>query len=125
MKENEKEKSQMKTEETTEFGPVIPEEISDDETYGYTPENPIKIGAVNNGPMWIEEYLKSITGPSGEKIEFKQLGSYSEEATDYPIGPGALEVYQITYPNLDKPLKLYFDNYNYVRPKAPKGLKIK
>jgi hypothetical protein len=90
--------------------------VSTDATYGYTKENPIKGGgrSMFEGPSREEAYLSVLRGPRGEAITYKRLGSVP--------GPNAiLDIYQITYPGLQKPIQLYVDMYNYSEPKAPIG----
>ncbi|MEM8890374.1 MAG: 2-dehydro-3-deoxyphosphooctonate aldolase, partial [Bacteroidota bacterium] len=46
--------------------------ISEDETYGYSEKNPIKVGGVDNseGPKNERRYLNALAGPNGEEITY-------------------------------------------------------
>lgn len=87
--------------------------ISNDATYGYTSENPIKVGGDDfDGPPRERAYLDNLTGPKGEKISYVRQGSNS-------FGDALLDIYRIT--GLGKDVILYIDEYSYTEPLAPLG----
>lgn len=96
---------------------------STDESYGYTKENPIKVGGIINGPRNERNYLSSLTGPKGETIYFERLGSCCPFETPNGImGGGLLDVFKITYKGMAIPIKLYINIYDEGELLVPVGL---
>ncbi len=85
--------------------------------YGYTPEDPIKVGGGIHGE---HEYLKGLRGPKGQELRYKRRGSYSGPP---PVG-GLLDVYEVTYDGLKTPVLLYLDMYRREDPRAPAGFSL-
>src|SRR5688500_10685376 len=92
-------------------------EISADAEYGYTREKPIKVGGTPMyGPARQRRFLQALAGPAGQPIAFKRRGSLA------PNDDGIiLDLYEVTYPGLEKPIELYLDLYRWEPPRAPKG----
>jgi hypothetical protein len=87
--------------------------VSTDSTYGYTKENPIKVGGgAFDGPPRERAYLDNLLGPKGEKITYERTGSI-------PFGDTFLDVFEIS--GLGKTITLYIDEYVYTEPQAPVG----
>lgn len=87
--------------------------ISDDKTYGYTEENPIKVGGdFMDGPARERAYLDNLLGPNGEVLTYERIGSL-------PSGDTILDKYHITGQGVDA--MLYLDEYNYAPLQAPIG----
>lgn len=87
--------------------------IASDPSYGYTQENPIKVGGdAFNGPPRERAYLDNLAGPNGEKISYERTGS-----SDF--GDTILDAFAIT--GLSKIVTLYIDEYSYSEPQAPVG----
>ncbi|MEO4005021.1 2-dehydro-3-deoxyphosphooctonate aldolase [Flavobacterium sp. CAU 1735] len=102
------------------------QEIATDSTYGYSKENPIKVGGNTNGPANEQKFLSSLSGPNGEELWYKRSGSCcSFETRNSSFGMGMLDVYKVTYEGKKDTLTLYFNMYDKVKPKAPLGLKFK
>jgi hypothetical protein len=98
--------------------------LATDSTYGYTSENPIKVGGFKQGRNNQNQllYLDQLRGPNGEKVEFVRLGSCCFYDTPNGImGRGLLDRYQLTYPGLEEPIVLYLSLYDYEAPKIPVG----
>ncbi len=110
-------------------------QVSDDPTYGYTIDNPIKVGGYGSvGARNEYLYLKMLTGPKGQKLVFKRDRACCPFKTSNPdVGNfsggeqaiGLLDIFEVTYPGLDKPVKLFLNGYEYERPQAPKGFRFK
>lgn len=102
---------------------------SDD--YGYSQDNPIKVGTenINDGPSNERAYLDLLTGPNGEAISYDRLGSCCEfETENSPFGGGLLDRYEIEYEGLEEPIVLYLNMYDPDpdgNVQAPKGLKLR
>jgi hypothetical protein len=103
--------------------------ISTDPTYGYTKDNPVKVGRKKKQSMSMGEYqfMNSLTGPNGEEISFKRLGSCCPFSTPNGIidNSGLLDRFELTYKVLKEPIVLYLNMYDPGVVKAPKGLGYK
>ena len=104
------------------------EGVSDDPRYGYSEDNPIKIGVASfylarNYP---DKYFKSITGPNGQKVIFERIKSccpfktVNSSEENYQ-NVAVLEIYKVTYEGLQKPVYLYINFFDEAKPVAPKG----
>lgn len=99
------------------FTPVVESStctaIASDATYGYTKENPIKVGGDDfGGPPREREYLDNLAGPNGEKISYSRTGSIN-------FGNTILDAFVIR--GLSKEVTLYIDEYSFTEPQAPVG----
>ena len=107
-------------------------EVSDDPMYGYTPDNPIKVGGYKHvGPKNEYIYLNQIAGPNGEPIEYKRLGPccpFKTRNNDYGnwVGKptGLLDVFLVRYEGISEPVKIFINGYDYETPKVIKGFKV-
>jgi hypothetical protein len=90
--------------------------------YGYTPEDPIKVGG---GPSGEHEYLQHLRGPEGQRLRFHRLGSCCGfDDPSLPFGGGLLDMYEVTYEGLASPVRLYLDMYRRQEPRAPTGFRL-
>ena len=90
--------------------------------YGYTPEDPIKVGG---GPDGEHEYLEHLRGPEGQPLSYNRRGSCCGfEDASLPFGGGMLDMYEVTYEGLEKPVQLYLDMYRRETPRAPSGFRL-
>lgn len=107
-------------------GNPVPQAASSDPTYGYTEGNPIKVGRQRGGPGAEEAYLRSIAGPAGERVKYKRLGSCCEFETPNGLAGlgGLLDVYEVQYRGIEKPVNLYLNMYDYEQPLVPMGLSV-
>ncbi|GMU66799.1 MAG: hypothetical protein AMXMBFR36_30730 [Acidobacteriota bacterium] len=98
---------------------------SEDPTYGYTSERPVVVGGgFAGGKAATYSYLNALTGPEGQKVHYKRLGTCcSFETPNSPFGDTALlEFFEISYEGLAEPRKLYFNWYDAADPQIPVGL---
>ena len=87
--------------------------VSTDPTYGYSQENPIKVGGDDfDGPPREEAFLDNLLGPKGEKLTYTRQGSNG-------FGDTILDIYIIK--GLDKDITLYIDEYSFTEAQAPVG----
>jgi hypothetical protein len=109
---------------------------STDPSYGYTPQNPIRVGGFRDangsinqsaqGSINQRRYLASLWGPNGETIEYERLGG----CCDYPSNLGIngfarIDAYAITWagrPPGVPPVYLYLDFYEVAPLQVPMGL---
>lgn len=102
--------------------------ISDDPTYGYKQENPVKVGGAReqSGPANERRFLNALTGPNGETISYHRKGSCCPFKTPNGFaGGGLLDIYEVTYEGLKKPIVIYINMYDAGELKAPQGFKFK
>jgi hypothetical protein len=110
--------------ETAAQAPAAREEAPTQEPsgYGYMPEDPIKVGG---GPRSEHEYLQYLRGPEGQRLRYQRLGSCCGfEDPSLPFGGGLLDMYEVTYEGLEKPVTLYLDMYRRQEPRAPAGFRL-
>lgn len=92
--------------------------------YGLTEANPVKVGGVKTqeGPVNQRRYLSSLAGPNGEVLSFHRRGSCCPYPSDNAFGSHALlDVYEVTYEGLNKPILIYISLYDYETLYIPKG----
>lgn len=100
--------------------------ISTDKTYGYTQENPIKVGGTESGPANERKYLDALAGPNGESISYVRVGSCCPFNTPNGLmGGGMLDRYEIKWSGQAAPVYLYLNMYDKDELKAPVGFTIK
>lgn len=91
-----------------------------DKTYGYTKDNPIKVG---HGPKGQRAYLEMLRDGQGNKVEYERKGN----AGYYPsknglFGMAAVDSYNIKFKSAKgkkKTVILYLSFYDYDPPKIP------
>jgi len=102
--------------------------ISDDDSYGYTEKNPVKVGGVKNseGPTNERRFLNALLGPDNELVKYHRVGSCCPfDSPNGLMGGGMLDRYEVTYEGLNKPIILYINMYDYGVLLAPKGFTFK
>ena len=101
---------------------------SKDAKYGYNKDFPINVFYKNSKDenLNAERFLRALAGPNGEGIKFKKLESCCPfPSTHSELGAGFLDVYQLTYPGLNKPKILYFNIYERGILEVPLGFTIR
>jgi len=91
--------------------------------YGYSKEDPIKVGGVQSGPANERAYLDRLTGPNGERVTYARQGSCCPFKTPNGLfdNSGMLDIYEVRYKGLPKPVILYINMYDRDELKAPEG----
>ena len=94
---------------------------SDDPSYGYTAENPIRIGYDPRGGHENElsagedvNCLPWLLGPQGQALEITLV-------QEIEVGNTVICEVTVNYPGKNTPDLMYFDIFNYEQPKAPIG----
>lgn len=115
-------KTKLKDENT-----FLLKEISTDKTYGYTEENPIRVGgALDNGPLNERRFLNALAGPDGQEITYTRSGSCCPFKSPNGIqGTGLLDTYEISIKGISKKRTLYINMYDRAILKVPVGFTIK
>ncbi|WP_310381611.1 2-dehydro-3-deoxyphosphooctonate aldolase [Flavobacterium sp.] len=103
-------------------------ENSKDSKYGYNKDYPVNVFYRNSKEETInqERYLSALAGPNGEKITYTRLESccpFPTKRSD--MGAGFLDVYEIKWEGLNKPLLLYLNIYEKGFVMIPVGLTLK
>lgn len=91
------------------------ETATQDETYGYTQENPIKVGGVmDSGPENERKFLNALLGPNGEKVTYNRRGSCCPFKTPNGIieKSGLLDIYEVKIEGTGTVVKLYLNMYD-------------
>jgi hypothetical protein len=92
-------------------------ESSNDKSYAFTPDNPVKVGGVkqNEGPLNERRYLNALLGPLGEEITYNRVGSCCNFKTpNAMIGDmGLLDKYEVTWEGLEEPIYIYINMYDF------------
>ena len=97
-------------------------EVATDRTYGYSKENPVRVGPRSPSALHIR-YLNSLRGPGGEPIEYERRGSCCEfETKNSEFGGGLLDIYRIKVDGATKDFFIFVNMYDPGPPKVPAGL---
>lgn len=127
-------KSTIKNIDNKAIKPVIKDnayiltEYADSKKYGYDQDYPINIGVVQpvNENKYITYFFNGIEGPNGEKISFEKVDTCCPFPTkNDKMGGGLLNIYEVKWDGLSKPIKLYFNVYERGKIMCPFGLSIK
>ena len=96
--------------------------VSEDDTYAFSEKNPVRVRGVGSGPKNERRFLNALLGPNGEVITYVRRGSCrSFKTLNGLAGRGLLDMYEVRYNGLEKPLIIYINMYNAGKLKAPKG----
>jgi hypothetical protein len=89
-------------------------------SYGFTSENPIRIGGGPEGEYLFFEVLR---GPEGQPVAWRHVGSCCE----FELFPGHVEdldIYEVIYEGLRQPVILYLDMHHSEPVFAPRGFTL-
>ena len=103
-------------------------EYSKDKKYGYDKDYPINIyyRGTKNDTINQKYFLNALAGPKGEKIKYTKM----ENCCPFPtknseMGAGFLDVYELSWEGLKKPVILYLNIYERGQLMVPVGLTLK
>ena len=103
-------------------------EYSKDKKYGYDKDYPINIfyKGTKNDTINQKYFMNALAGPKGEKITYTKL----ENCCPFPtknsdMGAGFLDVYELSWEGLKKPITLYLNIYERGQLMVPVGLSLK
>jgi len=102
-------------------------EYSQDKKYGYDKDYPINVFyySTRNETINQERFLNALSGPKGEKINFTKLESCCPFPTKRSeMGAGFLDVYEVKWEGLKKPVLLYMNIYEKGALKVPIGFSL-
>jgi hypothetical protein len=89
------------------------------QAYGYSQGNAVKVG---NGPSSERRYLNSLRGPQGQIVQYERVGSCCPFDTKASELGGLLDVFNVTWEGLTKPVVLYLNMYDTDELFIPVGL---
>lgn len=127
-------KSTLKNVDNTALKPQVVDnhfiitEYSPDSKYGYHKDYPINIGFDKEsiGPKNIALFFNALKGNNGENFTYEKIESCCPFPTNrIAIGAGTLDIYEITFQDRNKKIKLYFNIYDKGKILCPKGFIIK
>ncbi len=101
---------------------------AEDEKYGFTPENPVKVGTgPKGGPANQKAYLDLLRDVKGNPVSYKRISSCCQyQSPNGFLGMAMLDKYEITYKNekgKKKKATIYLTFYDYDEPMILFGFK--
>jgi len=95
-------------------------EYSSDKEYGLTGDKPVKVGEKSAENQ--KRYLASLAGPNGEVLQFHRRGACCPyESENSTFGQALVDVYEVSYEGLKKPILVYISFYDFETLYIPKG----
>ncbi|AGC75770.1 hypothetical protein LX97_00452 [Nonlabens dokdonensis] len=104
------------------------EKYADDSSYGFEPENAIKVGgaAESEGPTNERRFLNALAGPQGEELEYYRIGSCCPQPSENSAyGQALLDKYAVYHEGSTDTLVLYINMYDSEKLMIPKGFKAR
>ncbi len=100
---------------------------SEDENYGYTPNDPVMVGGGSiEGPKNQRRFLNALAGPNGEKVEYHRIGSCCQfGTTNSEFGGGMLDMYNVTIEGTEKSVTLFINMYDSDTLRVPVGFSLR
>jgi len=110
-------------------GSVQKKTTTKDSDYGFIENQPIKLGGFMRETKYAgyhRKFFSSLIGPEGQRVQSRRLGRCCAFRDGrLAFGTGFLDKYELSYNGLGKPVVVYVDLYNFDRPRAPSGFKLK
>lgn len=100
------------------------EKYADNTTYGFEPENAIKVGGVaeGEGPTNERRFLNALAGPQGEELDYYRVGSCCPQPTENSTyGQALIDKYAVYYEGSKDTLVVYINMYDSEKLMIPKG----
>lgn len=104
--------------------PFVIREVSEDETYGYTEKNPVRVGGGRSAGVRNQlRYLNALKGPEGQVVTYERQASCCPFKTHRAEvdNTAMLDVYQVTWAGRATPVTLYLNMYKGGKLLAPRG----
>lgn len=100
--------------------------VSTNTTYGYSPENPVKVGGgKSTGAQNEVSYLSALFDKNGKPVKFRQIDNCCPEYVDSANLNKMLHRFLIKYRGSREADTLYLDIYEHEQPYAPMGFTVK
>ncbi|HEX8328376.1 MAG TPA: hypothetical protein VF629_12600 [Hymenobacter sp.] len=104
--------------------PFVVREVSDDETYGYTPQNPVRVGGGRSAGMRNQlRYLNALKGPQVQAVTYERQASCCPFKTRRGVvdNTALIDVYAVSWTGKATPVTLYINMYRGGKLLAPQG----
>lgn len=104
--------------------PFVVRDVSQDETYGYTAQNPVRVGGGRTaGARNQLRYLNALKGPQGQAVTYERQASCCPFTTRRGVvdNTALLDVYKVTWDGKAAPVTLYLNMYRGGKLVAPVG----
>ena len=98
-----------------------------DKTYGYSEDNPVKVGGGMEGPLNEQRFLNALAGPNGEKVTYKRQGSCCPFKTPNALfgDSGVLDMYEVIIEGSSEKIILYLNMYDSETLQVPVGFTLR
>ncbi len=110
-------------------GKFVLTETANDSEYGYSEFYPINLGFSkfeNSNNTNVNRFFNSITGPNGEKVTYRLLGTCCPfPSKNNKMGAGTLDLYEIYLDDKASNKKIYINTFEKGKVMCPKGFSIK
>lgn len=85
-----------------------------DPTYGFTKDNPVKVGKEEGGPSDQRRFLNALLGPNGERVSYYRAGSCCPFKTPNGLfgDQGLLDLYKVSWQGSKDTLDIYINMYD-------------
>lgn len=90
-------------------------EATQDRTYGYEKNNPVKVGSEDGGgPLNERRFMNALLGPNGEEVWYTRAGSCCQFKTPNGLfgDAGLLDIYRVTWQGSKDTLNIYINMYD-------------
>jgi len=107
---------------------IVITEVSTDPKYGYVPEYPVKLFIQNTlvEDRYPKRCLEALAGHNGEKIFYKKVDTCCPfPSARTSMGAGLLDIYEVRWVGIQRPLRVYVNIYSKGKLMAPMGFSIK
>lgn len=96
---------------------------TNDKTYGFSEQNPIKVGGKSDGPLNERRFLNALLGPKYETVSYERTGSCCSFKTPNGLlgNSGLLDRYKVYWKGGTDTVYLYLNMYDEGDLKIPVG----
>lgn len=104
------------------------DQVSTDPKYGYDPDYPINLFYLNtrSEDKNPKRFFEALAGPNGEKLFYSRVDTCCPFPSDKTeMGAGLLDVYEVRWVGIKRPVRLYINIYSKGVLMAPMGFTIK
>ena len=102
-------------------------EQAGDKIYGYTKENPVKVGGVREGPTNERRFLNALLGSQNETVQYERSGSCCPFKTPNGLfeNTGMLDAYRVWWEGGKDTVIIYINMYDKGNLRIPVGFNAK
>lgn len=103
-------------------------ETSIDKKYGYNQDYPVNLGflPISSAEINVKRYFGALAGPDGQAITYTKVDSCCPfPSKKNEMGAGIIDVYEVTWQGLLKPVRIHINLYEKGKVMAPAGFGIR